>query len=132
MSLFSPQWPLTRGDNTYKTFDNVEQQINFFIKNLLLTSPGENISDRFYGVGLRSFLFEQQSDASYSAARAAIDSQIARYIPFIENVLVDIDSDSRNIDAGLMSIKIHYQITGDTERRMFDLSVNQSNTIGIY
>ena len=63
MPLFGPKWPLSQGnEDTFKLYDDVKQQINFYLKNLLLTSPGENISDPNYGVGIRQFLFEMNDD----------------------------------------------------------------------
>tara|TARA_R100000030_G_scaffold30872_2_gene22638 strand:- start:1338 stop:1736 length:399 start_codon:yes stop_codon:yes gene_type:complete len=132
MSLFSPQWPLRRGENTYEPYQTIDQQIAFYLKNLLLTSPGENISQPFYGVGLRSFLFEQHNNSSYSSILAKIDSQISRYLPYLDNVNITVDSNSRNVDGNNLSVRIEYTIKNDTERRLFDLNIDDSQTIGLY
>ena len=45
MKIFGPKWPLKRGsEDTYETYHNLKDQVNFYLKNLILTSPGENIS----------------------------------------------------------------------------------------
>ena len=63
MPLFGPKWPLKKGnEDAFEMYDDVKDQISFYLKCLILTSPGENISDPGYGVGLRRFLFEQNLD----------------------------------------------------------------------
>ena len=58
MSLYGPRWPLKVGrDDTYELNITLQSQINYNLKCVLLTSPGENISDPNYGVGL-PFIFQ--------------------------------------------------------------------------
>ncbi len=80
MPLYGPKFPLSAGNHdTFELYEDVKQQINFYLKNLLLTSPGENISDPNYGVGLRRFLFEQNVESTRSTMLSSISSQISRY-----------------------------------------------------
>ena len=52
MPLYGPKWPLKSGnEDTFEMYKSVEQQISFYLKTLLLTSPGENLSDPVYGIG---------------------------------------------------------------------------------
>ena len=78
MPLYGPKWPLKSGTrDTFEVYDDIKQQINFYLKNLLLTSPGENISDSNYGVGLRSYMFEQNIDSVRASISSRIYSQIS-------------------------------------------------------
>ncbi len=93
MPLYGPKFPLSAGNSdAFELYETVEQQINFYLKNLILTSPGENISDSNYGVGLRSFLFEQNTPDVYAEISSKVSSQISRYLPYlsISNVEVGI------------------------------------------
>ena len=84
MPLYGPKWPLKRGNkDTYEVYDDIKSQISFYLKNLLLTHPGENISDPEYGVGLRMFLFEQNISSVRSKISSRVSKQISRYIPYI-------------------------------------------------
>ena len=133
MSFYSPSWPLKRGiEDTYETYKDLKSQINFYLKNLLLTSPGENISDLSYGVGLYSFLFEPATQATYSRISSAISTQISSYLPFIVVSEIIVDDDLENIDSNFMRIKIVYTIVEDSETMVFDLELNGSSTMGLY
>ena len=85
MAGLGPKLPLILGteDGTYqliKTYKNLVSQ-NF--KNLLLTSPGERMMDPHFGVGIRNFLFENDSEFLYSEISSEIDIQVRKYMPFI-------------------------------------------------
>tara|TARA_B100000579_G_C22446649_1_gene672357 strand:+ start:179 stop:583 length:405 start_codon:yes stop_codon:yes gene_type:complete len=85
MAGFSPKLPLGLDpDDGYalnKTLKEVARQ-NF--KNLVLTSPGERIMDPEFGVGIRSYLFENQGPATYGQIEARIREQVQKYLPYIE------------------------------------------------
>ena len=50
MPLYGPKFPLSKGNqDAFELYEDIEQQIGFFLKNLILTSPGEKISDPRYG-----------------------------------------------------------------------------------
>lgn len=133
MSFYSPILPLKRGDkDTYETYKTIKEQINFYLKNLLLTFPGENISDPSYGVGLHSFLFEPSAFSTYSNVISEISSQISRYIPYIVVSNISVDEDPSSIDSNLLNIKIVYNIIEDPEVMLFELDVNTDTTIGLY
>ena len=57
-------YPLEINDgHGYKTIrrDLPIEAVKFNLKNILLTNPGENLSDPEFGVGLRGFLFELET-----------------------------------------------------------------------
>ena len=44
MPLYGPKFPLSKGNqDAFELYEDIEQQIGFFLKNLILTSPGEKI-----------------------------------------------------------------------------------------
>lgn len=60
MPIYGPKWPLKIGnEDTYDLNTTMVEQVNYNLKCILLTSPGENISDAGYGVGLRLFCLNQ-------------------------------------------------------------------------
>ena len=133
MSFYSPSLPLKRGiEDTYEKNKTIEQQVNFYIKNLLLTSPGENISDPLYGVGLYSFLFEPATESTTSFITSKISSQISSYIPYINVSNISIDDSTGDFESNLINIKISYNIVEDVETLLFNLEVNNRSTIGLY
>ena len=92
MSGLSPKFPLIYDgiDGYYtlnKTFKDVVSQN---LKNLILTSPGERIMDLDFGVGIYNILFEQSTPEVESQLISRIGEQVAKYMPFIELVNVQI------------------------------------------
>ncbi len=65
--------------------------IKFNLKNILLTNPGENLSDPEFGVGLRAFLFELDTSRVAKELRQRIINQIQKYANYFTklNVIVD-------------------------------------------
>jgi len=133
MPLFGPKWPLSKGNHdTFELYDDVKQQIGFYLKNLLLTSPGENLSDPNYGVGIRRYLFEQNLDSTRGSMASKISSQISRYLPYLRVSDIQVGATDQQIDEHTLAVKIIYAIPGDVTQTVFDLDVRPDNTIGFY
>lgn len=133
MPLYGPKWPLSQGNHdTFELYDDVKQQINFYLKNLLLTSPGENLSDPSYGVGLRRYMFEQNLPSIRNSIASEIVSQMSTYLPYLEVSDVQVGATTQEIDSNTMSVKIIYSIPGDVVQEVFELDMNPDNTIGFY
>ena len=103
---YSPVFPLKR-DNVdgYQMQSDIKQAIKFHLKNLLLTSPGEKISNPKYGVGLKKYLFEPLTQGNISIIEDEIEEQINSYLSYIDirQILVNSDEESSSI-----SIQINY------------------------
>ena len=84
MPGLSPKLPLSvdkiDGYALTKNFKQVAQQN---LKMVILTAPGERVMDPNFGVGLRSFLFENASDTTFSLVEERIREQTRIYVPYI-------------------------------------------------
>ena len=133
MPLYGPKWPLSQGNHdTFELYDDVKQQISFYLKNLLLTSPGENISDPNYGVGLRRYMFEQNLPSTRGSIAASISSQLSIYLPYLQVSDIRVGATNEEIDSNTMSVQIVYSIPGDVVQEVFELDMRPDNTIGFY
>ena len=133
MALFGPRWPLKKGTkDSYEMYDNIDDQISFYMKCLILTSSGENLSDPNYGVGLRRFLFEQNLDSVQDAILSKVSSQIASYLPYLDILDMQIIDASKEMESNTMTLRIVYRIPSDTLQRVFELNLNPDTTIGFY
>tara|TARA_B100001113_G_scaffold348920_1_gene343549 strand:+ start:2307 stop:2708 length:402 start_codon:yes stop_codon:yes gene_type:complete len=133
MPLYGPKFPLSAGNHdTFELYDDVHQQINFYLKNLILTSPGENISDPRYGVGLRRFLFEQNLQSTRQEISSAISNQISKYLPYLTVSEIQVSASATEIDSNSLTIRIIYSLLGDEELQIFDLNTEPATTIGFY
>jgi hypothetical protein len=81
---FSPQLPLRYDsvDGYYKLNKTVGEVAKQNIKMVILTCPGERIMNPDFGVGLRNFLFEQES-FQFKRLKGRIVSQVRKYVPFV-------------------------------------------------
>ena len=133
MPLYGPKWPLKAGNaDTFELYDDINQQIGFYLKNLLLTSPGENISDSDYGVGLRRFMFEPNLPSIRSSIAGAISSQISEYLPYLNVEDIQVNASAKEIDSNSLKIKIIYSIPNNAAQQIFELDLNPDTTIGFY
>jgi len=107
---FSPALPIHRnsedGYALNKTMLDVIKQ-NF--KNLVLTNPGERIMIPDFGVGIKRFLFEQNTTETYNSIRGAINQQTSKYMPFItiNDIFFSTDQDDT---LHSLAISINYEI----------------------
>ena len=90
MAGISPKLPITKdsqdGYALTKTYlDSTRQNL----KNLLLTVPGERMMDPGFGVGMKTFLFEEHSAVTYGLILSKIANQVSIYMPFVEIEKVD-------------------------------------------
>lgn len=116
MSEYGPMWPLKKGEeDVYEMNKTLREQISFELKNLLLTNPGENISDPNYGVGLRTFLFDQANQSSYGRVKSRILQQTNTYMPSIRVSQVIIPNSADDIDNSIMNVQVVYEIASETE-----------------
>ena len=133
MPLFGPRWPLKKGnEDVFQMYDDVNQQISFYLKCLILTSPGENLSDPNYGVGLRRFLFEQNLQSTRETIASVVSSQITTYLPYLDLQNVEVGATSAEIDSNSMSLRVTYYIPNNTIQQVFELDLNPDTAIGFY
>jgi len=133
MPLFGPKWPLKKGnEDAFEMYDDVKDQISFYLKCLLLTSPGENLSDPNYGVGLRRFLFEQNLGSTRDSIASRVSSQISLYLPYIDLQDVQVGATDAEIDQSSMSLRITYYLPSDTTQQIFELDLSPDTTTGFY
>jgi len=133
MPLYGPKFPLSQGNqDTFALYEDIKQQISFYLKNLILTSPGENISDPSYGVGLRRFLFEQNISSVRSSIQSSVSDQISRYLPYLNVINIEVSATDQDIDNNSLSLKIAYSIPGNVVQEIFELNMSPDTTIGFY
>ena len=129
MTIYGPAWPLSNGEtDLFKMNRTLAEQIKFELKNLLLTSPGENLSDFDYGVGLRSFVFDQNTPSTRARISSEIRSQVTRYVSSVNLLEIRMPMTDSMVDDGEMSVAIRYSIAG--QRNIDELEINLFNHQG--
>ena len=93
---------------------------------VILTSPGERIWEANFGVGLKLYLFENDTPQLRSTLRRSIISQAGRYIPYVRINKVDFSASSP--DENMFSVVVNYtvKVTGTSET----LAITSDSTSG--
>jgi len=104
----TPFFPLendTTMFNTIKQDDQIEA-VKFNLKMILLTHPGENLSDASFGVGLTRYLFELETSDS-GALKQNIMSQIQKYANYFTNLNVIVDTSQ--LYSNTLTVRIEFE-----------------------
>jgi phage baseplate assembly protein W len=103
----TPDFPLKFDDTEgYANVPNTRAAVKFHLKNLLLTFPGEKVSDLTYGVGVQKFLFEPLIRETLNKIEDEIEFAIDEHLRYLSGVVVLVDEAGPN----KINIKINYRI----------------------
>jgi len=100
----------------------IKEQVKSNLLNILLTEPGERIFKPNFGVGLRSYLFENSNDLSFLEER--ISNQINQNIVGIELVNVNLIKEP---DSHEIKIAISYRVLANQEPDTIQINFSQDN-----
>lgn len=116
---------LTKGETPIST-KTIEENTHQNLKNLLLTAPGERVMDVNFGVGLRRFLFENNTPSSRVAIESRIYEQIDRYMPFVRVTLLEVVHMEDNPNG--IDIMLRYDIANVASEQILSLSLDPKIT----
>ncbi len=106
--IHTPKFPLTLGATTlFSEAESTKQVVLFHLRNLILTNPGEKISDPEYGVGVRAYLFENITRGLLNNIAKDINIAIQKYLGYIDVKEITVTSPP---DSNYVSIKISFEI----------------------
>ena len=91
----------------FEKADQVKKVVFFHMRNLLLTYPGEKISDPQYGIGIKLFLFENITTGLLNNIADRIENEINKYLPYIDLKKVEVSSP---LDSNALKVKIAFEI----------------------
>jgi phage baseplate assembly protein W len=95
---------------------STKDQLKFNLINLLLTAKGERVENPNFGTTLRSQLFEQITETTFSNIEDSIRESVQLYIPDIEIVSVNVYQDP-NYNTNTLVVNVSYRIliSGQTD-----------------
>jgi phage baseplate assembly protein W len=95
---------------------STKDQLKFNLINLLLTAKGERVENPNFGTTLRSQLFEQITETTFSNIEDSIRESVQVYIPDIEIVSVNVYQDPNyNINSIVVNVSYRILISGQTD-----------------
>ena len=83
---------------------------------VILTSPGERVMTPDFGVGIRNYLFAQNTPGTLEVIRNRIINQVATYLPYITIKDLQVSSPSvfgatlGEVDSTRINISLKYEI----------------------
>jgi|TARA_R110002126_G_scaffold30962_9_gene100367 phage baseplate assembly protein W len=126
MSNYSPVLPLTIDPtNGMANNQSIISVVMQNLKMLILTAPGERIMDPTFGVGMRNYLFEQNTESTHSKIRAKIHRQVQEYMSFltITDIIFNTESSNSNIRSNAVSITINFFISATAEAGTLGITI---------
>jgi hypothetical protein len=98
------------------------------LKMLILTNPGERIMDTEFGVGLKSYLFEQNTPSTYSEIDSKIRQQVKKYLPYIgiERIDFAVPEDNPDLFPNNLSVSIYFNIIPLRTNAALNVEVNNN------
>lgn len=123
----APKIPLNFDElNLYQSTEDIKDITKFHVKNVVLTNPGEKISDPNFGVGIKSFLFESLTENTTAIISSRIRSQLARYLPHVEVLSVRV---SPRADDNHLTLQLSYYIPVINQSDILSFSIANSTSI---
>jgi phage baseplate assembly protein W len=120
MPGFSPQLPLNIGPiDGYNLNISFRQMAQQNLKMVIMTNPGERIMIPEFGVGIRTYLFENSTQATFDTIEDKIRQQVGRYLPYISIETIQFGSSETGFNmseidpsttSSFVSIQIKYNI----------------------
>lgn len=122
----SIKFPLSIGtEKDFKDFDNEKQLVSFQIKNILFTNPGERITIPNFGVGIRRFLFEHNTESLRGRIRSEIFQQLRLFLTTATVNSVDVVL----LREDAIGVSISYYLNNNNEPGLFEIDLS-SNSLG--
>ena len=112
------------GEAVFNSSFTTAEQVKSNLLNVLLTEPGERVFKPNFGVGLRSYLFENSND--FALLEERINNQINKNIAGIEltNVNLVKEPDSHEI-----KITISYRTLANQDSNTIEINFSQDSNI---
>ncbi len=106
------------GFTMLKDFKNTIRQN---LKMLILTNPGERIMEPNFGVGMRTYLFENYHEDVTARIETKIKQQVDIYMPSIS--IRGVQFDTSNIDSNKLGVTIKYEVPQIAVRDLLQFTI---------
>ncbi len=103
--------PIQIGNMGYfqQSFDTLVQVKSNFL-NLILTRKGERVHQPEFGCGIHDYLFEQLTPENVEGARLSVLTAVERWMPFLELVQFELNTDTNNLDNNRLQLYVGYRL----------------------
>jgi phage baseplate assembly protein W len=112
-------------DGPYRLNKIIPELARQNLKMVILTNPGERVMIPEFGVGLSSYIFENDSPQLRSDIIGRISSQVSEYLPyiFLENISVNPFGENDN----QLIVSIQYFIPNESGKQNLSIILNNDS-----
>jgi hypothetical protein len=117
---YSPAFPpeINDSEGHYSLNNTIKAMAIQNLRVLFLTSPGERLFNQSFGIGLRRYLFEQNTISTHIEIENRIREQVRTYIPYVTTVDIQFFSALTNDETPSNQVNLKYKFiinaTGET------------------
>lgn len=123
MSSIAPKLPfIVSRTSTPMNTKTIEENTQQNLKNLILTSPGERVMDLDFGVGLRNYLFDNNTAVVRAQLESRIYEQVDKYMPFVNIIDLQVVENSNHPNS--LEIKLRYNIQNIASEEILSVSLD--------
>jgi phage baseplate assembly protein W len=104
--------PIGKSNNGYFAVNyTTKNQIKTNLKNLILTEPGERLSNPNFGTPLRQFIFEPYEGGDFEMRiEDVITKAISIYLPYVTIDSIIFENNNNSKDKHLVNLELKYSI----------------------
>ena len=122
MSKLGVRLPITRNDiNGYTMIGDFSTLIKQNLKMLILTDPGERVMIPEFGVGIKSYLFENFTGETFTKIEADIRQQANIYLPVVSIQRILFDDSATEFNT--LSVAIVYSIPALNVKDLLEFTI---------
>ncbi len=122
MSSISVKLPLRQSSiDGYMMNKSILSVIKQNLKMLVLTIPGERVMEPNYGVGLKTYLFENFTNTTASRISSKIREQVRIYMPAVKISNITVDTSSQ--DTNTLAVILKYSVAGITTNDLLQITI---------
>jgi len=119
--------PLSVSDTYgYSMLTDIRSVLKQNFKSLILTIPGERVMTPNYGVGLKTFLFENFGESVFSQIDSKIREQASIYIPSINVGEISFDGSREAENTLIMSVSYRIPTMGISDIILLPVNIGET------
>ncbi len=126
--IFAPKFPLRfKEQKGFEDVQDAKELFRFHLMNILMTSPGEKISDSNFGVGIRKYLFENMTAGLINNLKDIIGEQLTTYASYVTTTSIEVLPFP---EQSKLMISIAYDITNTRDSDVINLEFSGTPSSG--
>ena len=122
MASYGVSLPLELDDGDgFEMIKSIKKLIKQNLKMILLTDPGERVMEPKFGVGMKTYLFENYGTGTEAKIDSKIRKQVNTYLPVVS--IIDIAFGHADADNNRLAFSIFYAIPELDDQDLLEFTI---------